>query len=127
MSQQVKKEEIIKLRNQGLTFGEISKRLGMSRSSVSTICQRNNNKEKSTCRYCGIAIKQTAGHRQKLHCSNSCRLKWWRENANHKINNTLVCKYCGQEFLYHESRVRKYCSRFCAYQDRKREVGKDEN
>ncbi len=39
MSQQAKKEQVIKLRDKGLSFGEISKELGISRSTVSCICQ----------------------------------------------------------------------------------------
>ena len=40
MSTQVKKEQVINLRESGLSFGEIAKELGISHSIVSSICKR---------------------------------------------------------------------------------------
>ncbi len=37
MSQQAKKEQVIKLRESGLSFGEIAKQLSISRSTVSSM------------------------------------------------------------------------------------------
>lgn len=126
MSQQVKKEEVINLRKQGLSFGEIARELGISRSSASSIYQRAKESEKCKCKWCGITIKQTVGHRPRLYCSNNCRMNWWKANANHKINNTAICLNCGKKFIYHESRLRKYCSITCAYNHRKTEVSDNE-
>lgn len=127
MSQQAKKEQVIKLRESGLSFGEISKQLGISRSTVSSICQRAKEQEQHRCKKCGLLLKQTSGHRQRIFCSDKCRKSWWRSNGNsHSINNKAVCLTCGKEFIYHESRLRKYCSLACAYLGRKKEVSEDE-
>ncbi len=127
MSQQAKKEQVIELREAGLSFGEIAKQLGISRSSVSSICQRAKEKQQHSCKNCGVLLKQTSGHRQRIFCSDRCRIKWWRSNeATHKINNKAVCLTCGKEFIYHESRVRKYCSLSCAYKGKNKEVNDNE-
>lgn len=121
------KNQIIKLREEGLSFGEIAKRLGMSRSSVSTIYRRAQEQHVDRCKCCGLVIKQTAGHRQRLFCSDKCRIRWWRQNStNHAINNKAVCLMCNKEFVYHESRIRKYCSLACAYKGRKKEASDNE-
>lgn len=78
MSQQAKKEQVIKLRESGLSFGEISKQLGISRSTVSSICQRVKEQEQHRCKMCGLLLKQTSGHRQRIFCSDKCRKAWWR-------------------------------------------------
>ena len=78
MSQQAKKEQVIKLRDKGLSFGEIAKELGISRSTVSSICQRKKEKQQQGCKNCGVLLKQTSGHRQRIFCSDRCRKAYWR-------------------------------------------------
>lgn len=78
MSQQAKKEQVIKLRESGLSFGEIAKQLCISRSTVSSICQRAKEQEQHRCKKCGLLLKQTSGHRQRIFCSDKCRKAWWR-------------------------------------------------
>ena len=121
------KNQIIKLREAGLSLGEISKQLGISRNSVASVCKRSQEKQVERCKFCGVPIKQTTGHRQRIFCSDKCRIKWWRQNStNHAINNKAVCLVCNKEFVYHESRIRKYCSLACAYKGRKKEASGDE-
>ena len=128
MSQQAKKEQVIKLRESGLSFGEIAKQLCISRSTVSSICQRAKEQVQHRCKKCGALLKQTSGHRQRIFCSDKCRKAWWRTNGNsHSINKKAVCLTCKKEFVYHESRVRKYCSLACTYQGRKKEATDNEN
>lgn len=128
MSQQAKKEQIIELRNQGLSFREISKRLGISRSTIFSICKKANEGQHQCCKNCGILLKQSSGHRQKVFCSDKCRKEFWRNNrSNYAINNYATCLTCGKEFLYHDSRVRKYCSLNCMYDGKKKGVEDNEN
>lgn len=120
MSQQAKKEQIIELRNQGLSYREISKRLGISRSTIFSICKKANEEQHQCCKNCNILLKQSSGHRQKVFCSDKCRKEFWRKNrSNYTINNYSTCLTCGNEFLYHDSRIRKYCSLNCAYKGNK--------
>lgn len=127
MSQQAKKEQVIKLRESGLSFGDISKQLGISRSTISSICLRANEHEKYTCKQCGILLKQTSGHRQRIFCSDKCRKEWWKNNGRHHlINNKDKCLICGKEFIYHESRHRKYCSLTCAYKKKSQGASNNE-
>lgn len=128
MSQQAKKEQVIKLRESGLSFGEIAKELEISRSTVSSICQRAKVQEQHRCKNCGVLLKQTSGHRQRIFCSDKCRKAWWRANGNsHSINKKVVCLTCKKEFIFHESRIRKYCSLACVYQGGKKEASDNEN
>lgn len=124
MSKQAKKEQVIKLRDVGLSFGEIARELGISRSTVSSICQRAKEKHECRCKKCGVLLKQTDGHRKKIFCSDKCRKAWWKLNGKHSVNNKAICLTCGKEFVYHESVLRKYCSLACFYQDRKKEASK---
>lgn len=127
MSQQAKKEQVIKLREAGLSFGDISKQLGISRSTISSICQRASEQQKQRCKQCGVLLKQTAGHRQRIFCSDKCRKEWWKNNeSHHLINNKDTCLICGKEFIYHESRHRKYCSLSCAYKKKIKDGGNNE-
>lgn len=127
MSQQAKKEQILKLRNNGLSFGEIAKELGISRSSVASICKRSKERQIERCKNCGVVIKQTLGHRRRIYCSARCRKKWWKNNdGNHYINNKVICLSCGRKFIYHETKIRRYCSLACAYKGKRKEVSDNE-
>lgn len=122
MSTQAKKEQVLKLRELGLSFGEIAKELCVSRSTVSSICKRANERYEYRCKKCGVLLKQTNGHRKKVFCSDKCRKAWWRFDygSNHTINNEATCLACGKKFIYHESRLRKYCSIECFYKSRRK-------
>ena len=61
MSTQAKKEQVINLRESGLSFGEIAKELGISRSTVSSICKRASERHEYRCKKCGVLLKQTNG------------------------------------------------------------------
>ena len=122
MSTQAKKEQVINLRESGLSFGEIAKELGVSRSTVSSICKRASERTEYRCKKCGVLLKQTNGHRKRVFCSDKCRKDWWRLNggSSHTINTETICLTCGTKFVYHESRPRKYCSIECFYRSRKK-------
>lgn len=128
MSQQIKKEEVIKLRDEGLSFREISKELEISRSTIFSIYKKAKEQQKQSCKNCGILLKQSKGHRQKVFCSDKCRKEFWRKNRiDYTINSYATCLTCGKEFLYHESRVRKYCSLNCAYKGKRKGAQDNEN
>ena len=73
------KEEVLNLRQQGMSYGQISSMSGMCRSTVVTICKRNENVD--FCLWCGKRLHQKTGyHRLKKFCNGTCRLKYWKSN-----------------------------------------------
>lgn len=72
-----------------MSFGEIVKELGVSRSAVSSICKRANERCKFRCKKCGVLLKQTNGHRKKVFCSDRCRKAWWRLIMEATISSTM--------------------------------------
>lgn len=74
---------------------------------------------KQFCPQCGVKIVQTGRGRPKKFCSQECSRLWWRnhEKPEHwKSARTVICEYCGKEFLSAKDlyRPRKYCSRSCS-------------
>ena len=125
MTQQ-QKETIIKMRGDGCSYSRISVALGVSENTVKSFCRRNNlgsmhtrtclQKNEDSCRQCGIPLTQTAGVKQKLFCSDKCRMAWWNnhpESVNRKAIYTFTCPICGREFESYGNKNRKYCSRIC--------------
>jgi len=121
------KESILHLRGEGFSYSKISEMLRISENTVKSFCRRNSivspatvmNQEQMAeygCHQCGAPLTQTPGAKQKRFCSDKCRMAWWNahpEAVNHKIVQQVTCKFCGQVFTSHGSRVRKYCSRSC--------------
>ena len=79
------KQQIKQYRDQGLSYSEISRMLGISVNSVKTYCKRHAlggakafDKKPSTqfcCEQCGKHVKQNPGRKKKRFCSDSCRMK----------------------------------------------------
>lgn len=115
------KSKIIELRKQGLGYGQIAIELSLSKNTVSSFCKRNDKSEKTiinkrNCKCCGKEITSLPKKKDKIFCSNSCRLKWWNEHQdeiNKKAFYTLTCKHCGKEFTSYGNKYRKFCSREC--------------
>ena len=119
------KERIAQYRNQGMGFTEISKLLGISINTVKSYCRRNNiavletkpirvevKQPHGTCKQCGVPLYQTEHHRERLFCSDKCRMKWWHNHRSESRRAVdLVCPTCGTSFR--TDRDRKYCSHAC--------------
>jgi DNA-binding CsgD family transcriptional regulator/endogenous inhibitor of DNA gyrase (YacG/DUF329 family) len=130
MTQQ-QKETIIKMRRDGCSYSRIAADLSISENTVKSFCRRNNlggayagrgvKKEVILCRQCGTPIAQTIGIKQKLFCSDKCRLAWWNDHpeaVNRKAIYTFVCPTCSREFASYGNKHRKYCSRTCYMKER---------
>lgn len=87
------REEIFKLRLQGLGYKAIASKLKLSRDSVCQYCHRNGLSgygkaamlnlqqmldDEIICKYCGAKLKHTTGKRRKKFCSDRCRKKYWK-------------------------------------------------
>lgn len=74
------KQQIIKLKKEGMSYSTIASITGFNESTIKTIysrSKRNQLKKKELCPICGKPLIQTRGHRQKKYCSNKCKDKYW--------------------------------------------------
>lgn len=125
------RDMILALRAQGEGYGAIAKRLGLSRSTVQSVCRRANTEVPApvpaltpvepptvqvlTCRQCGRAFPQIPGHPAKF-CSDTCRMTWWhghRELSKQNIVRMKLCPTCGVNFDAYRSPRQIYCCRAC--------------
>lgn len=119
---------IDRMRLQGKSYLTIAEQLNMSVSTVKAYCKRHpvsatrcdnkieiqNDNRSSTCRQCGVEIKQNIHKRERLYCSDSCREKWWKEHLGGKTTDRrclFICPICGRRFIAYGQR--KYCSYKC--------------
>lgn len=116
------KEQVRYLRCEGLGYGAIATRLGISENTVKSFCRRNNltgvaSKEPVVvCRNCGRPLPQSPQRKQRKFCSEACRRAWWKLHPEliHKAAfYPATCAHCGQEFQSYGNRKRKYCSHAC--------------
>lgn len=120
------KEEIRRLRIQGISYSKVVSLMGISENTVKSFCRRNHLGGQASgigfengvdhCRQCGVLLEQAAGKKQKRYCSDKCRMVWWNAHTdamNRKSVKPFACQNCGQAFEGYGKRERKYCSRAC--------------
>ena len=120
MTEQQKKD-IITLREEGISYSDISARIDIPLNTVKSFYRRHNGSKTLSCKNCGKKFTQPPGTREKKFCSDSCRLKWWnahRDIVNKKAIYSYRCAYCGAMFRAYGNTHRKYCSRDCYAADR---------
>lgn len=109
--------EILRLKNTGLSYKEISNKLNLSIGTVKSIISRNKGKEPvNTCKYCGNEIANTPHKKAKMFCSKTCKNKWWnknRQSRNSKTKVEVTCVCCGKKFYDYAWRGRRYCCSEC--------------
>jgi plasmid maintenance system antidote protein VapI len=123
----LQKEPIKALRWQGMSYKEISSKLGISKDTVKSFCRRNaieavtasketkNKDYKEQCLQCLQCGKELNKIRStKKFCSGTCRL------AYHKTHRkpTAICAHCGVVFDNNGNSARKYCSAQCYFSSR---------
>ena len=119
---------IMSLRDQGLGYKRIADRLGISINTVKSFCRRQKEKPHEedrsgpfVCKYCGVTVRQTPGRKQKLFCSDKCRMKWWNEHpelVERKAFYERTCSNCGKVFSVYGNAKRKYCCHECYVEHR---------
>lgn len=121
-----KENEIIALQKQGYGYRRIATMLELPINKVRYFCEKNPyNSNNKKCLNCGIAIKNTPHKREKKFCSDKCRMAWWNshpELVNRKAIYHLICSHCGKPFDAYGKANKKYCSRAC-YADARRKGG----
>lgn len=126
------KEQIHRLRHDGLGYLKIAQTLGLSENTVKSYCKRNNlggqmavaasdPAVQTFCKQCGQPLAQNTGHKSRKFCSRVCRQEWWKahpEQVMQKAVYTFTCAHCGVEFSAYGNSRRKYCSHACYIADR---------
>lgn len=128
------RDQIRKLRSQGLGYRIIGKMVGLTRDSVRNYCKRNPDlfgygkavkqmledkiSDQSKCLECQNNFELNHKGRTKKFCSDSCRRKNWVTQHPEKADSH-VCELCGKTFTAYGSPTRKYCSRTCARTSRR--------
>ena len=117
------KELVIALRNQGMSYKAISEKLGVPESYARTICSRANRTSKSfpagLCKECGAELVRTDGAKPKQFCSDTCRYRWHNRLKLQKPY-LCYCEECGAEFVSHGYPGKRFCSRECQTQARRK-------
>ena len=116
------KQEILRLRGEGVDYAGIAEQLGIPKSTVKTFCWRSQKAETpdpfhdlpaNICPQCGIAIEQTPRQKPRRFCCDACRRTWWnahRELMKHRSSYIAICDHCGIKFDHRGKRERRYCS-----------------
>ena len=128
----LKKQEIKainEMRLQGKSASEIAWKLGISVNTVRSHIRRHPGLEGGKpCKNCGKQIMTLPGRKEKLFCSDKCRMAWWnshREQVQKKTYYRLVCAYCGKEFESYGNQNRKFCCRDCYLRSRRADPAPD--
>lgn len=120
------KNEILRLKKQGLGYKRISDILGLPVNTVKSYCYRNQIDSKElihVCKQCGVKVNQNPKRKVKLFCSDACRMKWWNSHPDEIARRTtyeITCSFCGRKFDSYK-KLRKFCSRGCYAKSRKKE------
>ena len=120
------KEKIRLMRGEGFSYARIAAELGILENTVKSFCRRNNlggvstgiakQRDRSLCRQCKTPLTHTVGAKQKLFCSDKCRMSWWNTHPEALRRNAIyafICAHCGDTFESYGNKKRKYCSRAC--------------
>lgn len=112
--------QIMKLQKQGYGYKRISTLTGVTVNAVKTFCRRNpvaiEEKPDPICRTCGKKLTILPHTREKLFCSDRCRMTWWNshpDKVNRKAFYQTTCQRCGVQFEAYGNKNRKFCSRAC--------------
>ncbi|MBP2654234.1 MAG: hypothetical protein H6Q73_1803 [Firmicutes bacterium] len=127
------KQEIYKLRLQGLGYKAIAREMLISVDAIKGYCKRHGlndsaklvplnaktiEKNSGLCLQCKKPIRQNKRGRTKKFCSDICRYTWWNENRDQCSKSSAAsypctCQHCGQNFISYGNKQRKYCSHDC--------------
>ena len=111
------KQEIFKLRLQGLGYKAISKELLLTVDTVKGYCNRKHLNglmdESDFCLQCRTPIQQLERGRTKKFCSVDCRHTWWSANPGERKQldasvYSYTCGHCGKQSSSYGNANRKY-------------------
>ena len=102
------KEQIVILRNGGMSLRDIAAKLNVSKSGVAKFLQRME-EGRCICPMCKSVFTQTPKRKPRKFCSNNCRYKYNRM----KRGIVFTCKQCGRTFTDLNHLHRSFCSHKC--------------
>ena len=113
------KHSVTMLRKSGVSYAKIASELNISENTVKTFCRRNALTTKAMqstriCKNCGAPMSIKFKGKEKLFCSDRCRIAWHRNQSGY-INTrySLVCEHCGKLFESCGNKNQRYCSHSC--------------
>jgi len=127
------KEQIKRLRLDGLGYIKVAQALGLSENTVKSYCRRNNlsgsfrvpDNQSAIgnyfCKNCGKEIIQTPKSKPRQFCSDICTSAFWKGNQDKIARRTAVkyvCPICNNTFFDYSKNSRKYCSHKCYIEGR---------
>ncbi len=132
------KEQIYKLRLDGLGYKTIAKTLDLNADSIKSYCKRHHlngsrqlvalnaeviEENNDLCKYCSNPIRKKKMGRTKKFCNEDCRRKWWKKHQDkRKLKETATyhytCPVCGKDFSAYGNSKRQYCSIQCCVKNR---------
>lgn len=133
----LQKQKIQQMREEGLSYLQISSALGVSKNTVKSYCKRNNlggavavsvnnnTAEQQFCKNCGVPLLKKQGLKPKKFCCNKCRTLWWNghlDSVNKKAVYSLVCVHCGKTFESYGNKNRRFCCHPCYIYERFRKA-----
>lgn len=110
------------LQHQGLGYKRIATLTGLPVNGVKTYCRRHKvaapvcEAPQAFCQNCGKPVKRIPQAKPRRFCSDKCRMDFWnshRDKVKHRVIYTFRCPACGKEFQSPGNSNRKYCSREC--------------
>lgn len=123
------RQEVQRMRDASFSYSKIAAALCISENTVKSFCRRKKAGALEifggdVCRQCGKPLTHTKGAKKKRYCSDQCRMAWWNthpDEVKHRKANQVLCASCGIAFESYGARARKYCSRKCYGQSRRRD------
>ena len=122
--------QIAELQRQGYGYKKITTITGLPQNTVKSFCSRHpvvdtdSTEQDDLCRNCKKPLEQTPHKRQKKFCSDACRMAWWNnhpELVQRKAYYTVTCAHCGKQFESYGNAHRRFCSRACYAEFRRKE------
>ena len=139
---EIQRHKIRKLREQGYGYLRISTLLNVSPSTIRSFCKKEkiagyiNSGEKLKgkdnlfmCKQWNKKFYLIAGRKNKTFCSDSCCKVYWmihKDKQRRLVPQKYNCLICDKEYYEYPTRNRKYCSRECYYQSKRKVVDLDE-
>lgn len=124
------KEQAIRFRTAGWSYGEIAKNLVLSVNTVKSFFQRQGipaiapDQQKpiaGICPQCGKPLLSQTHTKPRRFCSDACRMAWWKthkQQVTRKVFYSFTCAHCGITFISFGNKHRKFCSHACYIAER---------
>lgn len=115
------KQQVMKLRSEGLGYKKIANELNISINTIKSFCRNNYltseyMESKTCCKECGKELNQIGHMKVRQFCSCKCKQAWWnqhRNQAKRTIMEEHICPNCEKTFHAYARDNRKYCSHTC--------------